>query len=56
MFLSESTFNIVPKVGEFYFFPNYLMHSVYPFSNSNEERRSVSFNANIDENIYNIYT
>ena len=56
MFLSESTFNIIPKIGEFYFFPNYLMHSVYPFSNSNEERRSVSFNANIDENIYNIYT
>ena len=31
MFLSDSTFNIVPKVGEFYFFPNYLMHSVYSF-------------------------
>jgi|TARA_B110000914_G_scaffold9213_1_gene7566 hypothetical protein len=56
MFLSDSTFNIVPKVGEFYFFPNYLMHTVYPFSNSDEERRSISFNANIDENIYNVYS
>ena len=56
MFLSDSTFNIVPQVGDFYFFPNYLMHTVYPFSNTDEERRSISFNANIDENIYNIYS
>ena len=52
MFLSDSTFNIVPKVGDFYFFPNYLMHTVYPFSNTKEERRSISFNAKIDDEIY----
>ena len=56
MFLSESTFNIEPKVGDFYFFPHYLMHTVYPFSDSNEERRSISFNANIDADIYNVYS
>ena len=56
MFLSDSTFNIVPQVGDFYFFPNYLMHTVFPFKESEEERRSISFNANIDENIYNIYS
>ena len=55
MFSSESVFDIEPKVGDFYFFPNYLMHTVYPFYESNEERRSVSFNAKIDENIYNVY-
>ena len=55
MFLCKSTFNILPKVGEFYFFPNYLMHTVFPFKDSNEERRSISFNANIDEEIYNVY-
>ncbi|MDB4185584.1 2OG-Fe(II) oxygenase family protein, partial [Candidatus Pelagibacter sp.] len=55
MFLSDSTFNIIPKVGDFYFFPNYLMHTVYPFSNTSDERRSISFNAFIDESIYNIY-
>tara|TARA_B100001765_G_scaffold191832_1_gene139313 strand:+ start:677 stop:1324 length:648 start_codon:yes stop_codon:yes gene_type:complete len=55
MFLSGSTLDIKPEVGYFYFFPNYLMHTVYPFSNTNEERRSISFNANIDELIYNIY-
>ena len=55
MFLSNSTLMITPKVGDFYFFPNYLMHTVYPFANSDDERRSVSFNANIDDNIYNAY-
>jgi len=55
MFLSPSTINIEPRVGEMYFFPAYLMHCVYPFKNSNEERRSISFNAFIDENIFNVY-
>ena len=54
MFLCDSQFRITPSVGDFYFFPHYLMHTVYPFSNSNEERRSISFNASIDENIFNI--
>ena len=55
MFLSQSTMNIIPKVGDFYFFPNYLMHHVYPFKDSKEERRSISFNAMIDNNIYDVY-
>tara|TARA_B100001142_G_scaffold247021_1_gene246727 strand:+ start:701 stop:1345 length:645 start_codon:yes stop_codon:yes gene_type:complete len=55
MFLCRSTLNIVPSVGDFYFFPNYLMHTVFPFKDTNEERRSISFNANIDEEIYNVY-
>ena len=54
MFNSSSIFSINPKVGEFWLFPNYLMHTVYPFY-GNEERRSVSFNANIDEEIYNVF-
>ena len=54
-FLSQSTIDIVPKVGDFYFFPNYLMHTVYPFNGSKEERRSISFNADIDQNIYDVY-
>ena len=52
-FLSPITLNIEPKVGDFYFFPNYLMHSVYPFKNKNAERRSISFNAYIDSSVYN---
>jgi len=55
MFLSQSTMTVVPKVGDFYFFPNYLMHLVYPFRDTKEERRSISFNAKIDEEIFDVY-
>ena len=55
MFSCHSTMNISPEVGDFYFFPNYLMHSVFPFRDTDEERRSISFNALIDEDIYNVY-
>ena len=53
--MANSTFSITPKVGEFYFFPHYMMHVVYPFKNSNEERRSISFNATIDQDIFVSY-
>ena len=55
LFSCDSTLSIEPKVGDFYFFPNYLMHAVYPFFDSKEERRSVSFNARIDEETFNVY-
>ena len=55
MFLNNSIFSILPEVGNFYFFPNYMMHTVYPFTGSDEERRSISFNASIDQNIYDVY-
>tara|TARA_Y100001958_G_C21213071_1_gene538647 strand:+ start:1214 stop:1804 length:591 start_codon:yes stop_codon:yes gene_type:complete len=45
-FLSKSIFNVTPKVGELIIFPNYLMHTAYPF-NIDGERRSFSFNAKI---------
>jgi hypothetical protein len=54
IFNSSAIFKIVPKVGEFYFFPNYMIHMVYPFYGKGE-RRSISFNATIDEEIYNVY-
>ena len=55
MFLSQSSLFIKPEVGDFYFFPHYMMHLVYPFKDSTEERRSISFNAKIDEEIFNVY-
>ena len=55
MFLCHSTITIEPQIGDFYFFPNYLMHTVFPFKDTKEERRSISFNAKIDDNIYNVY-
>ena len=45
-FLSTSIYNLAPKVADLMIFPNYLMHTVYPF-NVDGERRSFSFNAKI---------
>ena len=45
-FLSKSIFNFVPKERDLLIFPNYLMHTAYPF-NIDAERRSFSFNARI---------
>jgi uncharacterized protein (TIGR02466 family) len=45
-FLSKSIYNVIPKIGEMYIFPNYLMHTAYPF-NIEGERRSFSFNLKI---------
>ena len=54
-FLSPSLYRIKPKIGDFYFFPNYLMHTVYPFKGTDEERRSISFNGLINDEIHNVY-
>ena len=54
-FLSNSKLKIIPEVGDFYFFPHYLMHTVYPFKGTDEERRSISFNGIIDDNIFNVH-
>ena len=45
-FLSKSIYNLNPKLGDLIIFPNYLMHTAYPF-NVDGERRSFSFNAKI---------
>ena len=45
-FLSNSIHNIVPKNKDLIIFPNYLLHTAYPF-NIEGERRSFSFNAKI---------
>ena len=50
---SKATYVIKPEVGDFYLFPNYLLHTVYPFTDTEEERRSISFNAQLDKNSAN---
>ena len=54
MFLNNSIFNHKPKMGDVILFPNYLMHTAYPFS-AKGERRSFSFNVEIDQNIANVF-
>ena len=48
----RANYLITPQVGDFYLFPHYLLHSVYPFTNSEDERRSVSFNATIESDSF----
>jgi hypothetical protein len=45
-FLSKSIYNVVPKIKDLLIFPNYLLHTAYPF-NIAGERRSFSFNIKI---------
>ena len=53
-FLNKSIYNHVPKVGDLILFPNYLMHTAYPFKQEGE-RRSFSFNLEVDKKISNIF-
>ena len=53
-FLNNSLFNHNPKVGDMILFPNYLMHTAYPFKREGE-RRSFSFNLNIDKNTFDVF-
>ena len=53
-FLNKSLFNHKPKVGDLILFPNYLMHTVYPF-NREGERRSFSFNIDLDKKTFDIF-
>ena len=53
--LSDSIFNHQPKVGDVLLFPHYLMHTAYPFK-SDGERRSFSFNLEIDKKIANVFS
>ena len=55
MLLSECIFNHQPKVGDMILFPHYLMHTAYPFKTKGE-RRSFSFNLEIDKKIANVFS
>ena len=54
-FLSMPIISHKPEVGKIFLFPNYIMHSVNPFYGKGE-RRSISFNARIDEEVYDVYS
>tara|TARA_Y100000817_G_C16826384_1_gene531423 strand:- start:451 stop:1272 length:822 start_codon:yes stop_codon:yes gene_type:complete len=53
--LKRGTVKVNPVPGEFYIFPQHLLHTVYPYkTNDNFARRSVSFNASfhhVDPNV-----
>ena len=43
----QGSIRIKPHVGDFIIFPNYLLHTVYPFKGDGE-RRSFSMNISLD--------
>ena len=53
-FLNNSLFNHNPKIGDMILFPNYLMHTAYPFKREGE-RRSFSFNIDIDKKTFDVF-
>ena len=53
-FMSGGYVSKKPNIGDFYLFPHYLYHSVNPFYGEGEWR-SLSFNAKIDDEIYQVY-
>ena len=54
MFLNKSIYNHIPKVGDLILFPNYLMHTAYPFI-VDGERRSFSFNIELDKKVADVF-
>ena len=45
---SSAVYTVKPELGDLFLFPSNMMHTVYPFF-SDEERRSISFNAFLDK-------
>ena len=45
--LSMSQMRISPKVGDFFIFPYTLVHTVYPFRQTEQMRRTLSYNCDI---------
>ena len=49
--LSISQFRTSPKVGDFFVFPYTLVHGVYPFSGTDQVRRTLSYNCDISPKV-----
>ena len=45
--LAISQIRLSPKVGDFFIFPYTLVHTVYPFSGTDQVRRTLSYNCDI---------
>ena len=45
--LSMSQIRLSPKVGDFFVFPYTLVHAVYPFKDTDQVRRTLSYNCDI---------
>jgi hypothetical protein len=45
--LSIAQIRVDAQVGDFYVFPYTVTHGVYPFNNTNQKRRTLSYNCDL---------
>ncbi len=46
-FLNRGHITLYPEVGSIFLFPSYVLHTVYPIRDNQEERRCIAFNASL---------
>lgn len=47
-FLNRGHLTLIPEIGNIFLFPSYVLHTVYPIRENQEERRCIAFNANLN--------
>ena len=47
-FLNRGHLTLIPEIGSIFLFPSYVLHTVYPIRENQEERRCIAFNASLD--------
>ena len=46
-FLNRGHLTLTPEIGSIFLFPSYVLHTVYPIRENQEERRCIAFNASL---------
>ena len=46
-FLNRGHLTLIPEIGSIFLFPSYVLHTVYPIRENQEERRCIAFNATL---------
>ena len=46
-FLNRGHLTLIPEIGSIFLFPSYVLHTVYPIRENQEERRCIAFNASL---------
>ena len=53
--LSHNQLRVDMKVGDFFIFPYDIQHGVYPFNNTTECRRTLSYNCDLGNDLENLF-
>ena len=46
-FLNRGHLTLIPEIGSIFLFPSYVLHTVYPIRENQEERRCIAFNGSL---------